>query len=121
MSGVKLTHLTQTIRLTSTHHCLWLPKTERILLFAPPDPFGLTQIRPPFLVTSFSRATRPDFPRGYLGLARALHTLGSTSDAREAVLQGLDRCPEDQALLTLRSAKNTGGGGAGWSQVVWGW
>lgn len=42
---------------------------------------------------------RPDFPRGYLGLARALRLLGSASDAREALLQGLDRCPEDGALL----------------------
>jgi len=42
---------------------------------------------------------RPDFPRGYLGLARSLRLLGSTSDAREALLQGLDRCPEDGALL----------------------
>ena len=30
---------------------------------------------------------RPDFPRGYLGLARSLRLLGSTPDAREALLQ----------------------------------
>lgn len=40
-------------------------------------------------------ATRPDFPRGYLGLARALRLLGSAPDAREALLQaegGSDLC-----------------------------
>lgn len=43
---------------------------------------------------------RPDFVRGYIGLARALGMLGDVADAREALLHGLERCPEDGALLS---------------------
>lgn len=39
---------------------------------------------------------RPDFARGYLGLARALRL--SFGDAREALLKGLERCPDDVEL-----------------------
>jgi tetratricopeptide (TPR) repeat protein len=42
---------------------------------------------------------RPDFSRGYLGLARALRQLGEIHEAREALLHGLQRCPDDGALL----------------------
>lgn len=42
---------------------------------------------------------RPDFARVYVGLSEALCLLGEGADAREALLQGLQMCPEDRTLL----------------------
>ncbi|CAE7596047.1 BHLH140 [Symbiodinium pilosum] len=42
---------------------------------------------------------RPDFSRGYLGLARALRMLKQPADAKHAVLHGLEHCADDGALL----------------------
>lgn len=42
---------------------------------------------------------RPDFARGYLGLARALRLLKQPADAKHAVLHGLEHCADDGALL----------------------
>jgi len=42
---------------------------------------------------------RPDFVKGYIGLSQALRLLGEFHEARDALFQGLDREPEDGALL----------------------
>eukprot|EP00928_Gymnodinium_smaydae_P085518 TRINITY_DN68_c2_g1_i1.p1 TRINITY_DN68_c2_g1~~TRINITY_DN68_c2_g1_i1.p1 ORF type:complete len:773 (+),score=140.74 TRINITY_DN68_c2_g1_i1:74-2392(+) len=42
---------------------------------------------------------RPDFARGYIGMSRAFRQLGELDEARDALMQGLERCPEDGSLL----------------------
>jgi len=65
---------------------------------------------------------RPDFVRGYIGLSRTLRLLEELAEASHALLQGLERCPEDEALLQelrkLNEAKSTLGEGAGLSSDV---
>lgn len=50
---------------------------------------------------------RPDFVKGYIGLAMALRLLGEFGEARDALLQGLEHCPDDKPLLKeLRALDN---------------